>query len=138
MIGVCPPLLVGLRDGLGILFFSMAAFGSLCISVAVLLSVRKSGSWGSEGNFVFWGGVFLATAFLVSALQFVVVGQWDLVDPVVYLVVKWVLIVWVMTYLGWAVANCRWPRKKMNRIDPPAREDDSANMGGGVDGRSSW
>jgi hypothetical protein len=111
MIGVCPPVLAGLRDGLGILFFAMAALGSLCVSLAVALSARKSKSWGTEGNCVFWGGAFLTVVFLVSALQFIVVGRWHAVHPVAYLVIKWVLLVWVLTYLIWTLVYSRRARR---------------------------
>ncbi len=99
MTDLCPPLLTGLRDGLGVLFFAIAALASLLISAAMVLSARKSGSWGDEGNSVFWGAVFLAVVFLVSALQFLVLGQWHAVRPGAYLVIKWALLIGVLVYL---------------------------------------
>lgn len=108
---VSPSVLDGLRDGLGILFFSIAALGSLFISIAIAISARRSGSWGAEGSFAFWGGAFLAVVFLVSALQFVIVGRWHAVDPVVYLVVKWVLFVAVLAYLTCTLVLYRRSRR---------------------------
>ena len=99
----CPALLLQLRDGLGTIVFATAALASLVLSLAVAQAARRSGTWGSEGNLVFWGGVFLAVVFVVSALQFVVVGRWHVVHPMVYIVFKFLLFIGVVIYLVYAL-----------------------------------
>ena len=111
MADLCPALLVGLRDGLGTMVFAMAALASLVLSLAVAHMARKSETWEAEGNPVFWGGIFLAAVFVVSALQFIVVGRWGAIHPRLYLVVKLVLFVGVIAYLVYAMRVSRRHRR---------------------------
>ncbi len=95
----CPSLLTQARDGLGMVFFSAAAAVALTVSMAVTASAVRSGSWGSEGKVAFWGGVFLSLVFVVSGLQFLLVGQWEAVPPLLYVIVKLLLFLIVIGFL---------------------------------------
>ena len=111
MVLYCPTLLLGMRDGVGTLAFAMAAFASLTLSASIALSAYKSDSWGAEGNVTFWGGVFLAVVFIVSALQFMLVGQWAVIHPGMYIIIKLALFLAVLGYLVNALMIARRTRK---------------------------
>ncbi|MFH1740499.1 MAG: hypothetical protein ABIH23_15935 [bacterium] len=103
----CPALLVGLRDGLGTMVFAMAALASLVLSLSVADTARKSKTWDAEVNPVFWGGIFLAAVFVVSALQFIVVGRWSAIHPTLYIIIKLLLFIGVIGYLAYALQVSR-------------------------------
>jgi len=109
---LCPSLLTPARDGLGMVFFSAAAAVALTVSIAVTVSAIHSGSWGSEGKIAFWGGVSLSFVFLVSGLQFLLVSRWEVVPPLLYVIVKMLLFIAVIGYLVGSLISNRRRRKE--------------------------
>ncbi|HPA48406.1 MAG TPA: hypothetical protein PLG59_19105 [bacterium] len=124
-----PTLLAFLRDSLGILTFSMAALASLVLAFSAAHTAREKQSWAStEERIVFWGALYLSLVFLVSALQFVIVGRWNLVHPAIYLVLKFLLFLGVLIYLVYSLWEYRKTRK-LHSAEPAVRKEGEEHHG---------
>ncbi len=123
-----PTLLVSLRDSLGILAFSMAALASLALAFSAAYTAREKESWVfTEERIVFWGALYLSLVFLVSALQFVIVGRWKLVHPAIYLVLKFLMFLGVLVYLVYSLWEYRKTRKPHSAELPAGKEGDQGH-----------